>query len=202
MEKIKRLLIATYNNGKVKEIKNLLEGCSIPLVSLNELGKNFKLREDGKTFSDNAFKKAEVVSKHYPYDYVVAEDSGLLVNYLKGAPGIRSKRYSGRGASDNSNNRKLLKAMQRAGKKLRKAKYLCCVVLVKNGRLVKSFTGVLQGSIAKESFGENGFGYDPVFYIPGCKKTAAQISLEQKNKISHRAKAFLKLRKYLEKIFF
>ena len=191
-----RLIVATKNNDKSKEIKGILKGLGVSIVSLNELEKKFRIVENGKTFQENAFKKALPVSRHYKNDYILGEDSGLEVNYLNGAPGIYAKRYSGPKATYESNNKKLLKNLQGVPAKKRGAAFCCCLVLACDGKLVKVFEGRLKGRIWDKARGENGFGYDPVFYLDQYKKTVAQLPLLTKNKISHRGKAFRKLRKY------
>lgn len=195
-----KLIVATKNKDKFKEIKGILRGLEVPMVSLSEMEKKFHIVENGKTFQENAFKKALPVSRHYRDNYVLGEDSGLEVNYLNGAPGIYAKRYSGPKATYKLNNKKLLKNLRGVPAKKRGAAFRCCLVLVCNGRLVKVFEGRLQGRISDKARGENGFGYDPVFYLTHYKKTVAQLPLSTKNKISHRAKAFKKLRRYLEKL--
>lgn len=192
-----KLIIATSNQGKLKEIRRILEGINIPMVSLNELDKKFRIVENRKTFLDNAIKKALPVSAFYLDDYVVAEDSGLCVDYLNNSPGIYSKRYSGKNATDLKNNLKLLKELKAIPVKKRIAYYSCSLVLFKGGELIKSFEGKLKGIIDCKMAGENGFGYDPVFYLSKYNKTVAQLPIEIKNNISHRAKAFKKLMKYL-----
>ena len=194
-----KLIVATQNKDKFKEIKYILGDLSIPIISLNELDKKFNIIEDGKTFRENALKKALPVSKHYKEDYVLGEDSGLEVKFLDGAPGIYAKRYAGANATYQSNNRKLLKELKGVTDKKRGAHFYCCLVLVYNRKLIKLFDGKLVGKIAKETSGRSGFGYDPVFYLTRYKKTVAQLPLTVKNKISHRAKAFGKLKTYFKK---
>jgi len=195
-----RLIVATKNKDKFREIKIILRGSGLPIISLNELEKKFRIIEDGKTFQENAFKKALSVSRHYKDNYVLGEDSGLEVNYLNDAPGIYAKRYSGPKATYKSNNKKLLKNLKGVPAKKRGAAFRCCLVLACNGKRIKVFEGRLQGRIFDKARGENGFGYDPVFYLTHYKKTVAQLLPATKNKISHRAKAFKKLRRYLEKL--
>ncbi len=192
-----RLIIATKNKGKFREIKRLLRYLKIELISLNELDDKINIKETGRTFVDNAFKKAKVVSLVFPDDLVVGEDSGLEVAHIGGAPGVYSKRYSGKNATDIKNNRKVLKELEGVPRKERKARYCCVLALCREGKLIKKYKGILPGYIYKESKGRGGFGYDPVFYLPGYKRTVAQISLKEKNKISHRAKVFLKLKNFL-----
>jgi len=191
-----KLIVATKNKDKFKEIKGILKGLRVSLVSLNDLDKKFHIIENGKTFCENAFKKTLAVSKHYKDSYILGEDSGLEVDYLNGAPGIHAKRYSGPGATYKSNNKKLLKSLQGVPYKRRQAHFCCCLVLAYNQKLIKVFQGKLKGRIHDQSRGENGFGYDPVFYLTHYKKTVAQLPISVKNKISHRARAFKKLRRY------
>ncbi|MDD4183644.1 MAG: RdgB/HAM1 family non-canonical purine NTP pyrophosphatase [Candidatus Omnitrophica bacterium] len=195
-----RLIIATENEGKLREIKHLLRGVKISIVSLCELDKKFHIKENGKTFFENAVKKTKSISLAYKDDLVAGEDSGLEVNFLKGAPGVYSKRYSGKNWTYEKNNLKILKELAGIPYKKRKASFHCCLVLFKAGKLIKKIDGRLNGYIGPEPKGGDGFGYDPIFYIPIYKKTVAQIPLNVKNRLSHRAKAFMKLRKYLTRI--
>jgi len=192
-----RLIIATENEGKLKEIKHLLKGVKLPIVSLCELDRKFHIKENGKTFFENAVKKTKPVSLAYKDDLVAGEDSGLEVSYLKGAPGVYSKRYSGNNWTYEKNNLKILKELEDIPHKKRKASFHCCLVLFRAGKLIKKIDGRLNGYISKEAKGVNGFGYDPIFYIPIYKKTIAQLPLKVKNRLSHRAIAFSKLKKYL-----
>ena len=194
-----RLIIATQNKGKLREIKGILKGIGIPIISLIELKKKFRIVENRKTFTENATKKAVSVSKAYRRDYVLGEDSGLVVNYLGGLPGVYSKRYAGKSGNSKKNNAKLLKKLYGVATSKRRAYFCCDLVLAKAGKVIKRFEGRLKGCVHTESKGTNGFGYDPVFYLPQYKKTVAQLPLSTKNKISHRAKAFQKLKIYLSK---
>jgi len=194
-----RLIIATKNKGKLREIKEILKGINMRIVFLSELKKRFRIVENGKTFTENAIKKAVSVSKAYPRDYVLGEDSGLVVNYLGGLPGVYSKRYAGKSGNSKKNNAKLLKKLCGVAIAKRGAYFCCDLILVRAGKVIERFEGRLKGCIHTESKGTNGFGYDPVFYLPQYKKTVAQLPLAVKNKISHRAKAFQKLKAYLSK---
>lgn len=193
-----RLLVATGNKGKLREIKEILKGLGLCILSLDDLKKRFRIVENGKTFCSNASKKALAISKAYKDIYVVGEDSGLEVDYLKGKPGVHSRRYSGLKSTSEKNNRKLLKALSGVRPRDRKAKFICCLVLAYRGVSVKVFNGELAGIICAQSQGKGGFGYDPVFYLAKHQRTVAQIPLKLKNKISHRAKAFNKLRDFLK----
>jgi XTP/dITP diphosphohydrolase len=192
-----RLIIATRNKNKFKEIKEILKGIKMDIISLNELNKKIVIKEDGKTFLENALKKAKVVSGLYKDDYVVGEDSGLEVFSLNRRPGVFSKRFAKKNATDLENNLKLLKELEGKKREERKACFVCCLALVRNKKVIKIFWGRLSGFISKEMKGKSGFGYDPIFYLPKYKKTLAQFSLKMKNRISHRAKAFCRLKEYL-----
>lgn len=192
-----RLIIATQNNSKLKEIKAILKGVDLEIISLAQLEDKFYIKENGKNFIENAFKKALPVSKKYPQDLVIGEDSGLEVKYLDNQPGIYSKRYSGRKATDLKNNIKLLKALEGIKKAKRKARFCCTLAVAQNGKLIKEIDGYLLGLIHDKLEGKNGFGYDPVFYLAKYKKTVAQMPSKIKNKISHRAKAFNELKRFL-----
>ncbi|MFA7677333.1 MAG: RdgB/HAM1 family non-canonical purine NTP pyrophosphatase [Candidatus Omnitrophota bacterium] len=193
-----RLIVATNNKSKLKEIKKILNGCGLKIISLADLEKRFRIIENGKTFIENAFKKTLPVSKVYENDYVVGEDSGLEVEYLRGAPGIYSKRYAGPSGNQEKNNQKLLKALSGVNFRQRGAKFICCLVLAKAGKAIKVFQGELTGKISLKPKGSNGFGYDPVMYLPAYKKTVAELPLAKKNLISHRTKAFRKLKRVLK----
>ncbi|MCF7907539.1 MAG: RdgB/HAM1 family non-canonical purine NTP pyrophosphatase [Candidatus Omnitrophica bacterium] len=193
-----RLIVATENKSKLKEIRKILKGVGLQIISLADLDKKVCIIENGKTFLANAKKKAIPVSKIYPQDLVLGEDSGLEVDCLGGAPGIYSKRYAGKSGNPLKNNRKLLKVLEGVSVKDRGANFHCCLVLARSGKLIKAFNGRLTGRINIVEKGSNGFGYDPVLYLTGHKKTVAQLSSSVKNRISHRAKAFNKLKRYLK----
>ena len=193
-----RLIVATKNKAKLREIKEILKGINLKIISLTDLKKKFRIVENGKTFTENAIKKAIPVSKAYPNDYVLGEDSGLVVNCLGGLPGIYSKRYAGRSGNPKKNNTKLLKKMLGVPASKRRAYFCCDLIIAKGGKVTNRFEGKLRGRICKEPKGSNGFGYDPVLYLVQYRKTVAQLPLPLKNKISHRAKAFRALKKYLK----
>lgn len=195
-----KLIIATQNEDKLKEIKVILRGVKLPIICLNQLDKKFQIKENGKTFLENAVKKTMPISKAYKDDLVAGEDSGLEVDFLEGAPGVYSKRYSGKNWTYEKNNLKILKELDGVPWKQRKASFHCCLVLFKAGKLIKRIDGRLNGYVSYELRGTHGFGYDPIFYLPEYRKTVAQLSLHEKNKISHRARAFNQLKTYLRKI--
>ncbi len=193
-----RLIIATRNKDKFKEIKEIMKGLDIELVSLADLGVNIRIVENGSSFFENARKKAEAVFKKYPYDLVAGDDSGLEVEYLNNGPGIFSKRYSGRNSTYLKNNLKLLKELEGVERKKRKARFRCVVTMIYGKGSTKKFEGKISGYISDKLSGKEGFGYDPLFYVPSYRKTIAQMPISKKNEISHRARAFKKLKKYLD----
>ncbi len=193
----RRLLLATTNQGKAREIKKLLAGLNFKiesLVSHPELG---QFREKGKTFEENSRGKARFYSRQYD-GLVLAEDSGLEVEALGGKPGVFSARFSGRQATDQKNIKKLLKLMGPLPESQRRARFICVVSLARQGKILKVYKGRLDGRIIFEPRGRNGFGYDPVFFYAPLQKTLAELTAVEKNKISHRGRALRKVRAYLE----
>ena len=189
----KTIVIATRNGGKLKEFKAILGDTYDEILSLSDFGNFPEIEETGSSFRENAFIKAKVACDFLKAD-AIADDSGLVVEALGGAPGIYSARYAGRNASDHENNEKLLLELE--GKKSRDAKFVCCIALVLKDGKQEFFEGECRGRIISEKRGTSGFGYDPVFYIPRYGKTMAELGPEIKNKISHRAKACSELLSY------
>ncbi len=194
------LLAATKNQGKLKEIEKLFSGGSIrvKLYFLPDFHITVDCPEMGKTFIENAEQKSRFYGKLVPGIYTMGEDSGLAVEALNGGPGIYSSRYSGPGATDEKNIVKLLEQLKDIEN--RKAKFVAAVCLSKNGQVIRTFTSEVEGIIIYEKRGSGGFGYDPVFYYPPLKKTFAELATEEKNRISHRARAFQKLKDFLESL--
>ena len=192
-KELKRILFATKNMGKIREIREVLKDTDIEVLSLCDIEKNVKIVEDGKTFEENAIIKAETIMK-LTNTMVLADDSGLEVDYLDKAPGIYSARYLGEETPQEVKNNHILKCLDGVSIDLRTARFVCCMACANVDGTTFTVRGTIEGSIAKESKGNNGFGYDPIFYVPMYNKTMAQLSLSQKNEISHRAKA-LKLLK-------
>ena len=187
------LYTATKNQGKIKEINEIMERAGIICKSFPNME---NVEETGSTFAENAAIKADFLSAKLKDEYVIADDSGLSVDALNGAPGIYSARYSGTYGDDKANNLKVLKEMQ--GKENRKCRFICAIALSRNGKTIKTFHGELAGEVGYEERGENGFGYDSIFLLPNGK-TTAEIENDEKNKISHRYKALKQLRDYLVK---
>lgn len=181
-----KLIIASNNNHKLIEIKAILGGLFEEILSMREAGIEHETVEDGSSFMENAVKKAKEIAE-LSGCCALADDSGICVDALDGAPGIYSARFCGHHGDDEANNRLLLKKLE--GREDRGAHYTCAIALVyPNGRQVCA-EGYMYGQIGYEEKGENGFGYDPLFFLPEYGCTAAQLSPEQKNQISHRASA-------------
>ncbi len=192
------LLVATRNAKKLKEIKELLKGLPLKVTSLDDYRDMPDIEEDGKTFAQNAIKKAATISL-YTGKLVMGEDSGLQVKALKNAPGVYSARFSGPCATDKKNNIKLLKALKNVPFKKRQARYCCSVALTDKKRIVGIVSGSCSGIIALRAKGKNGFGYDPLFFIPRFQKTFGELDPSVKAKMSHRARALKKFRQLIER---
>ena len=192
-----RIVFATKNEGKVREITEMIGRTDIELVSLNHFAALPEIVEDGATYLENALKKARIVSE-FTGETVLADDSGLQVNVLKGEPGVYSARYAGEGATDEENNAKLLSRLKKIPEDKRTASFFCALVLYDRDGRYASFEAEWRGRIIDEGRGTNGFGYDPIFLDPKFNKTAAELPPEIKNKVSHRGQAFAKLKACLD----
>jgi XTP/dITP diphosphohydrolase len=194
---MKELLVATGNKGKLSELELLLRGTVTRLVSLLDLPPLPIVVEDGKTFAENAVKKARsaVVATGKA---AIADDSGLVVDELGGQPGVYSARFAGEGASDADNNAKLLREMAGVPEECRAAVFRCVIALCMPDGECRTFEGELKGILLGAPRGNGGFGYDPLFLVPEYGQTLAELSPEVKNAISHRGKAFVKLKDYLQ----
>ena len=189
-----KLVFATHNKNKFKEIQSLLPQ-HIELLSLEDIDCNEDIEETGDTIDENAIIKAEYVKNNYGYD-CFADDTGLEVNSLAGAPGVFSARYAGDQKDDNANIDKLLSQLEKRHDRTARFKTVIALNLKRNENL---FTGICEGTIISERRGEKGFGYDPIFLPNGYDKTFAEMDLSEKSKISHRGKAFTELIEYLSK---
>lgn len=190
-----KLLIASLNKGKIKEIKAILNGIPLKMTSLNDFPTIDSAEETGRSFMDNAILKAKYYAEKFDL-LTLAEDSGLEVDVLDGRPGVYSARYTE--GSDLERVKKLLDEMREVKKDNRSARFVAVAVIYHPQKgLLFSATGICKGYIASKPTGQNGFGYDPVFYLPELGKTSAQLTLEEKNKVSHRAKALMKCRDFL-----
>lgn len=193
---MKKLFIASKNSGKVKEIKSILGELGIEIFSLLDLHDMVDVEETGITFEENAFLKAKALFSRVNVP-VLADDSGLEVDALGGKPGVYSARYSGPGAADSDNNRKLLEELKHVLPEARTARFKCILVLY-DGVSKRVFDGVCEGTISASPEGTHGFGYDPLFIPKGYDKTFAQLGMDLKNRLSHRAKALKSLLKFLK----
>lgn len=195
----KRILLATRNPGKLREVRDFFSDLGLEVVGMEELPNARDVAEDGESFLENAKKKAHALASDYGC-VALADDSGLEVDALDGLPGVRSARYAGEEATDEQNNRKLLEALKGLGARERKARFRCVMVLATpDGREWVS-EGTWEGEIAQTPRGTAGFGYDPIFLIPEKGKTVAELSLEEKNKLSHRAQALKGIREVLGEV--
>lgn len=184
-----KLIIASNNAHKVSEIKAIL-GCFYDeILSLREAGIDMDVVEDTNTFEGNALKKAREVFAVADADAVLSDDSGLMVDALGGAPGVYSARYAGEGHDDAANNAKLLDALRDVPDEKRTARFCTSVALIRKGMPAVTADGSVEGRILRSSQGENGFGYDPLFYYEPLKKSFAQLTPEEKNSVSHRRRA-------------
>jgi XTP/dITP diphosphohydrolase len=197
MTEKKWLVLATRNPGKTKEIRDLLKGFPIEIKNLDDFGTLSEIQEDGVTFDDNAYKKAAWTARMLGLP-AIADDSGLQVKVLDNAPGVRSARYAGPNATDEDNNSKLLREMD--GKENRVAAFTCVISIAVPSGAALTYEGRCEGLIAESPRGDQGFGYDPVFFYPPFKKTFAQLSVEEKNRVSHRGKALAEIKDEFDKV--
>jgi len=191
-----KLVVATRNKDKLKEIKTLLKGLPIKVISLNSFKDVPEVIEDGKTLEANARKKAIQVSRHLK-KLAVADDSGLEVPVFGNRPGVYSARFSGKGATYSSNNKKVLRLLKGTPISKRTACFRCVIAVADKGKVVGIAEGRCRGRIGFEPKGRAGFGYDPIFVPNGHKKTFAEMGLKKKNRISHRGKALVKAKKLI-----
>ncbi|MDP2945800.1 MAG: XTP/dITP diphosphatase [Atribacterota bacterium] len=190
------ILIATNNLGKVKEIKDILDSPEIKILTMKDFPYLPKIEEDGKTYQENAFKKARKISEHTG-KICLADDSGLEIDYLKGKPGIYSSRW---GNSDGERINKVLKLLENIPKNKRNAKFVCVAILVFPDGKIYMVKEECKGSIEFKPKGEHGFGYDPIFLVPEYDKTFAELGDKIKNQISHRGKAMRRMIKIINEL--
>ena len=192
----KTLLLATRNQGKIREFKALLDSACWSVLSLEDFPEMPQVEEEGSTFLENALEKARIAAL-FTGNVALADDSGLEVDVLGGEPGVKSARWGGEGISDEDRNLLLLKRLERVPMEKRRARFKCVIAMVTPDSREYTVEGTCEGYIAVEPAGENGFGYDPVFFVPSHNRTMAQLSPEEKNRISHRAKALDKMKEVL-----
>ena len=192
------LVLATGNSSKQKEIMAVLSDLPITIRNQSEFGSIPEIIEDGETCKDNAVKKATIIAKHTGR-LTLADDTGLEVEALEGAPGVYAARYAGENATYSDNCQKLLKELRGVPLDNRNARFVTVLAIAEPSGLVQVVEGGLEGKISETLFGTDGFGYDPVFIVPELGRTLAQITLEEKNQISHRGQALLKVKDLLKK---
>ena len=195
----KQLVLATRNPHKIIEIKQLLSGLNIEILTLEMFASIPEVIEDGKTLEENAEKKARQICNNTKI-MSLADDTGLEVEFLNGEPGVHSSRFAGENATYEMNNKKLLQLLKGVPWNKRKAKFRCIMAIAGENSYIKLLEGSCKGYILEEIRGHNGFGYDPLFYVPEYKQTFAELPLILKNKISHRGVALQKVRQYFENI--
>ncbi len=197
MNETTTLVIATRNPGKTAEIRDLLKGYTVTIKNLEDFGPIPEVDEDGTTFDENAYKKASFAARVLGYP-AMADDSGLCVTALGGAPGVHSARFAGDNATDADRSQKVLEQLQYAED--RSAAFECVISIAVPTGAALTYEGRCEGVIAKAPAGENGFGYDPIFYYPPAGKTFAQMSREEKGRVSHRGRALAEVREEFDKV--
>lgn len=197
----RRIVFATGNENKMKEIRMILADLNLEIISMKEAGVDIEIVEDGMSFEENAEIKARAVSRVLTNDIVLADDSGLEIDYLDKAPGIYSARFAGEDTSYDIKNRIFLDRLEGVPDEERTARFVCAVAAVFPDGTSETVRETIEGRIAYEIVGNNGFGYDPIFYVPEYGCTTAEMTPEQKNELSHRGKALRSMKKILEKKF-
>ena len=185
---MKTVIIATKNQGKAKEFESLFAAKGYAVKTLLDFPELRYVEETGTTFEENAIIKAEAISKEYQ-QVVIADDSGLIVDALDGRPGVYSARYAGEDKNDEANTIKVLSELEGVPENERTARFYCALAVASPNQETITVSGTIEGMITKQPVGENGFGYDPIFYVKELEKTTAELNGEEKNKISHRANA-------------
>jgi len=193
---MKRIIFATSNEGKMKEIRLIMADSGYEIVSLKEAGISADIVEDGATFEENAVIKATAIAK-LTGEMAMADDSGLEVDYMDKAPGIYSARFLGEDTSYDIKNNYILDQLKDVPREERSARFVCAIALADAEGMAITKRATIEGYIGYEIRGENGFGYDPIFMVPEYDKTTAELSIEEKNKISHRAKALMAMKEEL-----
>ena len=196
---MRKIILATQNQGKVKEVKKILEGMPVEVMTMGEAGINIDIEENGTTFEENAVIKAEAL-KAYTDALILADDSGLEIDCLNKEPGVYSARYLGKDTPYEVKNQIILDKLKDVPKEERTARFVCAIALAGVGVETVATFGTIEGYIGYESRGENGFGYDPIFYVEGTEKSTAELTPDEKNAISHRAKALNEMKEKLKEV--
>lgn len=195
----KRIIFATGNAGKMREIREILKDMGLEILSMKEAGIQADIVEDGRTYEENALIKARAVAKEAPDDIVLADDSGLEIDYLNKEPGIYSARYLGEDTSYTIKNNNLIERLEGVPDEQRTARFVSAIAAVLPGGEELTTRATIEGRIGYEEKGENGFGYDPIFYVPQFGKTTAELTEEEKNQVSHRGKALQLMKEEMKK---
>lgn len=194
---MKKLIFATGNQGKLKEIREIMADLDVEVLSMKEAGVQTEIEENGTTFEENAVIKARTVGK-LTGELTLADDSGLEIDYLNKEPGVYSARYMGEDTSYHVKNASLIKRLEGVPMEQRTARFVCVIAAVFPDGRVETARGTIEGVIGYEERGENGFGYDPIFYVPELNCSTAELTPGQKNEISHRGKALRKMKEILK----
>jgi len=204
---MKRVLVASSNPGKIRDFTGAASAYGIAIAVIPNFSSLPLVVEDGQTFEANARKKAEAYSRYAPGQLVIADDSGLEVDGLRGAPGVHSARYAAEephlaeaNTDDEANNAKLIREIKRIPPRERTGRFVCWIAAARDGRTLQLFDGKAEGIIQEKLRGANGFGYDPLFYFPPIAKTFAELSAEEKAQYSHRGAAFRKFLEWAQKL--
>jgi XTP/dITP diphosphohydrolase len=202
-----KILIATSNPGKIRDLNGAAFSHGVEIAIIPNFSSLPTVVEDGLTFEANANKKAQEYSLHVPGEMVVADDSGLEIDALKGAPGVHSARYAAEqpekaeaNTEDHANNERVLRELRDVGPRQRTGRFVCVLAVARDGKTLATFRGTAEGIILPAPRGTNGFGYDPLFYFPEIDKTFAELTSEQKSRYSHRGAAFRQLLEWLNRV--
>ena len=196
--RLDKILFATGNKGKIKEIQMILSDLDVEVITMKDAGIVIDIEENGRTYEENALIKARAVAEHTDA-IVMADDSGLEIDYLNNEPGIYSARYMGEDTSYTIKNANLIERLNGVPDEERTARFVCAIAAVLPNRKEITTRGIIEGRIGYEEKGSNGFGYDPIFYVPRFGKTTAELSEEEKNQVSHRGNALMLMKEELKK---
>lgn len=195
---MKKIVFASNNDGKIKEIKEILKDFDAEILTMKEAGADIEIEENGTTFEENALIKARAVMQ-ITGEITMADDSGLEIDYLNGEPGVYSARYMGHDTSYDIKNNAIIERMKNVSGNNRSARFVCAIAAVFPDGKEFVEKGTMEGVIGEKPMGENGFGYDPILFLPQYNKSSAQLTSEEKNRISHRGEAINKMKAAIEK---
>ena len=192
-----KIIFATGNQGKMKEIRQIMANLQIEVLSMKEAGIEMEIEENGQTFEENAMIKATAIANVAKEAIILADDSGLEIDYLNKEPGVHSSRYLGEDTSYEIKNQHILDLLDGVEQEKRTARFVCTIAAIFPDGKSEVIRETIEGCIGYESKGHNGFGYDPIFYVPEFDCTTAELTLEQKNQISHRGKALMRVKQII-----